>query len=70
MGRLLAGRARRGIVSACSQSAGSFAEGKRSGEWRVWKEDGTIDPVESGNYENDVKVSDLPPSDAGDFEQD
>jgi hypothetical protein len=35
---------------------GSYHNGKRDGEWTFWNEDGSIDPVRSGIYENDVRV--------------
>jgi len=35
---------------------GSYRDGKREGEWTFWNEDGSIDLVRSGIYENDVRV--------------
>jgi hypothetical protein len=35
---------------------GSYRDGKREGEWTYWNKDGSIDPVRSGIYENDVRV--------------
>ena len=35
---------------------GGYHDGKREGQWTFWNEDGSIDLVRSGIYENDVRV--------------
>jgi len=37
---------------------GPYSEGKRTGTWTYWSEDGSVDHARSGVYENDVKVRD------------
>jgi hypothetical protein len=37
---------------------GPYSEGKRTGTWTYWNEDGSVDHARSGVYENDVKVRD------------
>jgi RNA polymerase sigma-70 factor (ECF subfamily) len=37
---------------------GDYEYGKRTGSWTFWNDDGSVDHVKSGVYENDVKVRD------------
>lgn len=37
------------------RAVGQFSDGRMSGEWKFWLEDGTPDSTQSGVYENDVR---------------
>jgi hypothetical protein len=37
---------------------GQYTDGRRTGPWTFWNDDGSVDHVKSGVYENDVKVRD------------
>lgn len=37
---------------------GPYSDGKRTGTWTCWNDDGSVDHARSGVYENDVKVRD------------
>jgi hypothetical protein len=37
---------------------GSYTDGKRTGTWTFWNDDGSVDHARSGVYANDVKVRD------------
>lgn len=53
------GRSRTFYSSGKLESAGQYANGLRTGVWVFWHEDGTLDPEQTGYYENHDKVRDL-----------
>lgn len=41
------------------RATGSYADNQRTGNWRVWNPDGTVNEAETGYYEADRKVGPL-----------
>ena len=54
------GEARAWHPNGKQESEGRFDAARRTGEWRYWKEDGTLDLERSGLYADDVRTAPLP----------
>lgn len=52
-------------VGGQRQSEGSYVDGARTGPWKYWREDGTLNDSWTGVYEDDARIGPLPPPTGG-----